>query len=105
MPQGACLPSIGNRGHHTTGAHSQGLEIHRKSVGVLNALFLHCLETVNRPEQVAGFGVWQLVLVVGSFVLGGFPGDFLPVIQKGESKPLVGGFQTECTVKLSINMR
>ena len=76
-----------------------------KGVGVLNALFLHCLERVNRPEQVAGFGVWQLVLVVGSFVLGGFPSYFFPVIQKGESKPLVGGFQTECTIKLSINLR
>ena len=44
-------------------------------------------------SQLAGFWVWQLVLVFGSIVLGGFPGDFLPVIQKGESKPLGGGFQ------------
>ena len=56
-------------------------------------------------SQVAGFWVWQLVLMVGCIFWGGFPGDFLPVIQKGESKPLGGGFQRECTVKLSINMR
>ena len=52
-----------------------------------------------------GIWVWQLVPVVGFIVLWGFPGDFLLVIQKGESKPLQGGFQRECTIKLSIKMR
>jgi len=49
LPQGACLPSIGNPGDQTVGAHSQGLEYRIKGVGVLNSLFLHCLEIVTRP--------------------------------------------------------
>ena len=86
--------------------HSQGLEIRDKRCrGPEFSLFALFGNSHQASVRQLGIWVWHLVPVVESIVLWGFPADFLPVIQKGESKPLRGGFQKECTIKLSINKR
>ena len=64
-----------------------------KGVGVLNSLFLTVWKQPIGQCQVAR--CLGLAVGPGSWVHcpWGFPGDFLPVIQKGESKPLWGGFK------------
>ena len=98
-------PPSGIQGIKQSGLTVKGGRYGTKGIGVLNSLFLTVWKQPIGQCQVAR--CLGLAVGPGSWVHcpWGFPGDFLPVIQRGESKPLRGGFQRERTIKLSINMR
>ena len=90
---GPCLketvsPPSGIQGIIQSGLTVRAWRYGTKGVGVLTSLFCTVGKQSIGQCQVARYLSLALVLVLGSIVLWGFHGDFLPVIQKGESNPL-----------------